>query len=109
VVILTAPDGAIEIRHVPIDWARVNVAVDIVLDAVSDAVYSDVLFWSSETWLQVDVAGGGYNPVGATRATATSLGAFAADERKVITLRLTIPVLTSIRRKLLDLNVGLGT
>ena len=108
-VILTAPDGAIEIRHIPIDWARVNVAVTITLDAVADSVYSEVELWSSETWLEVDIAGGGYNAVGATQATAASLGAFTAGQRKEITLRLTVPPATSIRRKLLDLNLGLGT
>lgn len=106
---LTAPGGALELRHISADWLRLTVARSVTLDVVAVDAHAAVTLWASRAWLEVSVAGGPYLAVGATRGTAASLGAFTAGQRKVIILRLTVPALTSIRREIINLNIGIGT
>ena len=48
-------------------------------------------------------------PVGDDPTTGVSLGPLAAHERKAVVLRLRIPAATSVRTKLVELYLGLGT
>jgi hypothetical protein len=108
VIRLTVTDGAEELRHLPVDWLRPGVAQTVdALELLADAAGSYVL-WTSEAWLEADVAGAGFVAVGTTRATALDLGAFTAGQRKTLELRVTPPASTPPRRHLVELRLGLG-
>lgn len=88
---------------------RENVAVEIPVDFWSEEANADLLFWTTNTQrLRVKIGAGSYVAVGATRATAVSLGSFTAGETKQGTIELLVPTGTDMRHGELVLNVGIG-
>jgi hypothetical protein len=56
----------------------------------------------------VKIGAGSYVVVGATLATAASLGSFSAGETKQGTIEVTVPTGADTRREELELNLGYG-
>ena len=106
---LSAPDGALEIRRVPFDHQRINVAATEVLELVAPQGHPGPVLWCDRNgWLEASVDGGAFQAVGADRASAAALGFFVVGQRKTLELRLTIPPATSIRSDFIRLTIGLG-
>lgn len=105
---LVAPGGRHSIRRVPYGWIRRTVAYVEGIEAVAERALTGPVLWAGSTWFRVSIDGGGYIAVGATRATAVSLGAFTEGQRKSLNLELTVPGGAEIRTDLLALNLGIG-
>ncbi len=109
---LSAPDGSQEIRRLALDWVRVGQPYDVDLEVVADGEAADtaLLACSEADWLEVSQDGGlNWDPVPTDPVYGVELGPFAADERREITLRLTVPPGTAVRTQLVELWLGLGT
>jgi hypothetical protein len=100
------------LRRLALDWVRVGEAYTVDLEVVADgaAASSAVLACSVADWLEVsDDDGVTWTAVGTDPATGVELGPLADGERKAITLRLTIPLGTDVRTKIVELWLGTGT
>lgn len=109
---LSAPDGSQEIRRLALDWVRVGEPYEVDLEVVADgaAAATVLLACSQADWLEVSQDGGlNWDPVPTDPTVGVELGPLAADQRREITLRLTVPVGTSVRTALVELYLGLGT
>lgn len=108
-VVLVAPNGTLEVRRIPFSWIRNNVSYTEMLEVWSPAGHAGPLLWCDHaSWLEASVAGGAYQAVGTTRATAVNLGAFTAGQRKSLALRLKVPLAFSLRYEPVRLRIGLG-
>lgn len=106
---LVAPDGKHELRHVPVDWARLGQAYTEDVQVVSDIGHPNPVLWTDrQGWLEASVDGGAYQPVGVNRGQAVSLGALTAGVAKDLTLRVTVPLTETVRTETLALNLGGG-
>lgn len=108
-VVLVVSNGTIEVRRIPLNWIRKDVNYTEALEVWSPDGHAGPLLWCDHaSWLEASVAGGGYQAVGATRATAVSLGAFTAGQRKSLSLRLKVPLAFDLRYEPVLLRIGLG-
>lgn len=108
-VVLVAPNGTIEVRRLPFSWVRNDVSYTETLEFWSPAGHAGPLLWCDHvSWLEVSVGGGPYQAVGASRATAVSLGVFAAGQRKTLAIRLKVPLAFALRYEPVRLRIGLG-
>jgi hypothetical protein len=86
-----------------------NTATEILVDFYSPIAVTDLLLWTSITdRVRVKIGAGSYVVVGATLATAASLGSFSAGETKQGTIEVTVPTGADTRREELELNLGYG-
>lgn len=109
---LSAPGGAVEIRRLAVDWVEVGTShlVDVEVVADGTAATTAKLACSQSGWLEVsDDAGATWSAVPTDPRAGVELGPLAEDERRSITLRLTVPGGTSVRTQIVELYVGLGT
>ena len=102
-------NAAIPMRGYRLDQQVEEAATEILVDFWSAEAISDLILWTSVgSRLRVKIGVGSYVAVGATRATAASLGAFTAGETKQGTLEVKVPLGADSEREELGLNVGYG-
>lgn len=110
-MILTAPDGAREIRRIPLDWIRIDQPYEFALDAVADdqAEAVALLACSHADFLDVSLTGGApFFDVPIDVQNGFDLGSFSAGERKTLTFEFRIPAATEIREDQIELYLGTG-
>lgn len=108
---LSAPEGSKPLRRLALDWVRVGEPYTVDLELVADGAAAPVamLACSQAGWLEVsDDDGATWTALGTDPTAGVELGPLAADERKAITLRLTIPPATSVRTQIVKLKLGTG-
>ena len=102
-------DAAVPMRGYRLDQQVEEAATEILVDFWSLDAVSDLVLWTSVgSRLRVKLGVGAYVAVGATRATAASLGAFTAGEMKQGTIEVKVPFGSDSEREDLELNVGYG-
>lgn len=102
-------NAAVPMRGHRLDQQVRDVATEILVDFFSAEAVADLVIWTSITSrVRVKIGAGSYVAVGATRATAVSLGAFAAGETKAGTIEVEVPLGADTRREELELNLGYG-
>ncbi len=101
-------DAAVPMRGHRLDQQVRDVATEIPVDFYSDQAMTMVLWTSITNRMRVKLGAGAYAAVGATRATALSLGSFAADETKQGTIEVKVPVGADTSHEELVLNLGYG-
>lgn len=102
-------NAAVPMRGHRLDQQRKDVATEILVDFFSPAAVADLLLWTSiDSRVRVKLGAGAYSAVGATRATAVSLGAFSAGETKAGTIEVEVPLGADSRHEELELNLGYG-
>ena len=108
---LVAVGTLAEIRRVPADFARVNVATIFDLEVVADAAHATApLACDQAGWLHVSTNGGSsYTPVPTDVQAGVDLGSFTAGQRRAIKLKLLIPAATQVRQRSIGLLLGEGT
>ncbi len=105
---LRAVDGAREIIRIPADFVVVGSSYDFDLEVVATEAHSIALLAAEiANYLEID-AGGGFFAVPDDVESGFDLGAFSADERKAITLRLTVPGGTPLREQPIEILLGMG-
>lgn len=93
---LVLPGTTVEVRIIREDWYRLGTERVVSLELWADAACAECPVWfESETgnditgWISLSLDGGAtYTPAGITRATGVATGAFTADERKTVELKL---------------------
>ena len=109
---LSAPEGSKPLRRLALDWVRVGEAYTVDLELVADGAVAStaLLACSVADWLEVsDDDGATWTAVPTDPTAGVELGPLGVDERKAITLRLTIPPAMSVRTKIVELMLGTGT
>lgn len=102
-------NAAVPLRGHRLDQQVRDTATEILVDFFSIEAVTDLLLWTSiVSRVRVKIGAGAYNVVGATRATAVSLGAFSAGETKAGTIEVEVPLGADTRREELELNLGYG-
>lgn len=103
-------DAAVPMRGHRLDHQVRDVATEILVDFFCPEAVTDLLVWTSiVSRVRVKLGAGAYTAVGATRATAVSLGSFTAGETKQGTIEVEVPIGADTRREELELNLGYGT
>lgn len=107
---LSAVGGAYEIRHLAVDWARLDTDYELDLEVVADAAHDECrIACSKADWLDVSSdAGATWDDVPTTVQSGVDLGAVTAGQRIEITLRLRVPAATTDDR-LTAVELYLGT
>jgi len=101
-------DGAREIIRIPAEFVIVGSSYDFDLEVVATEAHSTAQFAAEiANYLEID-AGGGFFAVPDDVQSGFDLGAFSAAERKAITLRLTVPGGTPLRKKSIEILLGMG-
>lgn len=104
---LRAVDGAREIIRIPADFVVVGSSYDFDLEVVATEAHSTAQFAAQfANYLEID-AGGGFSAVPDDVQSGFDLGAFSAEQRKAITLRLTVPS-GPLREKAIGILLGIG-
>ncbi len=102
-------NAAVPMRGHRLDQQVRDTATEILVDFYSAEAVADLMIWTSITdRVRVKLGAGAYSAVGATRATALSLGAFSAGETKPGTIEVEVPLGADTRREELELNLGYG-
>ena len=105
---LRAPDGAIELRRIPADFVVVGNSYDFDVEIVATEAHAIALL-AAEIAGYVEVStGGGFSAVPDDVQNGFDLGSFTAGQRKAITLRLTVPGGTSLRKRSIEIPLGTG-
>lgn len=104
---LRAVDAAREIVRIPADFAGLGKSYDFPLEVVATKAHSTALL-AVELAGYVEIStGGGFSAVPDDVVNGFDLGAFTAEQRKSITLRLTIPG-TPLRTRSIEIHLGTG-
>lgn len=105
----TAPNGALPIRRIPLDWIRVDQPYTVDLEVLADADHTVALLGASNSWLRASLTGGApWTPVPTDVQAGFDLGAFTAGQRKAVTLEVHIPPATEVRDQAVELYLGMG-
>lgn len=108
-IFLAAPDGALPIRRIPLDWIRVDQPYTVALDVVAEVAHAGPTLAASHTWLRASLTGGApWTAVPTDVQAGFDLGAFTAGQRKALTLELHIPAATAVRDEVVELYLGTG-
>ena len=105
---LRAPDAAIELQRIPADFVVVGNSYDFTVEIVAtDATAIALLAVDLAGYVQVST-GGAFSSVPDDVQNGFDLGIFTAGQRKAITLRLTVPGGTSLRKRSIEILLGTG-
>lgn len=108
-IFFTAPDGAEQIRRIPLDWIRVDQPYEVDLEVAADQAHAVALLGASLAWVGASLTGGApFTPVPTDVQAGYDLGAFTAGQRKAVTLELRIPPATEVRDQIVELYLGIG-
>lgn len=107
---LSAVGAAYEIRHLAIDWARLDTDYDLDLEVVADDAHDECrIACSLADWVDVsDDAGATWHDVPTSVQSGYDLGPVTAGDRIPITLRVHPPAATTNDR-LTAIELYLGT
>lgn len=109
-VMLTGPGALVEAAHVPLDLVQVGVARQFALDLYAQEAHAGpTLAASVANWVEASLdAGLTWTTLGDYPPTGLDVGAMTAGQRLAALFRLTIPALTQMRTRAIQLLVGEG-
>ena len=108
---LTKPDMQVPIRRLPVYDYELGAEYIFDLDVVASELVSEArLACDQAGWLHVSSDGGSnYDPIPDSAQAGVDLGPLSAGSRVAIKIKVLIPALTSVRRRFVALNFGIGS
>lgn len=108
-VFLSYPNMGVPLRLIPCHHYKLGTDTVIDLDIVATATVTEAKLGCSQAgWLHVSSDGGGsYDPIPEDTTAGVNLGPLAAGARSQIKIKVSIA--SGIRRRFVDLNIGVGT